>query len=127
MTKEEVCARIREIGIIPAIRVSSTEDAHFAIEAVASGGIPIVEITMTVPGAVELISHLVRASHEDHRRRRHGPQNRHRSPVQGRRRAIHYGAWIQSGDRGICRQGGSGGFARRINADRSRGRMDGRR
>jgi len=59
MTKEEVCARIREIGIIPAIRVSSTDDAHFAIEAVASGGIPIVEITMTVPGAVELISHLV--------------------------------------------------------------------
>ncbi len=59
MTKEEVCARIREIGIIPAIRVSSTDDAHFAIEAVASGGIPIVEVTMTVPGAVQLISHLV--------------------------------------------------------------------
>ena len=59
MTKEEVCARIREIGIIPAIRVSSTDDAHFAIEAVASGGIPIVEVTMTVPGAVDLITHLV--------------------------------------------------------------------
>ncbi len=59
MTKDEVCARIKEIGIIPAIRVSSTDDAHFAIEAVASGGIPIVEVTMTVPGAVELISHLV--------------------------------------------------------------------
>jgi hypothetical protein len=51
--------QIREIGIIPAIRVSSTDDAHFAIEAVASGGIPIVEVTMTVPGAVQLISHLV--------------------------------------------------------------------
>jgi len=59
MTKEQVCARIREIGIVPAIRVSSSEDAHFAIEAVASGGIPIVEITMTVPGAVELIAHMV--------------------------------------------------------------------
>jgi 2-dehydro-3-deoxyphosphogluconate aldolase/(4S)-4-hydroxy-2-oxoglutarate aldolase len=59
MTKDQVCARIREIGIIPAIRVSTTDDAHFAIEAVASGGIPIVEVTMTVPGAVELISHLV--------------------------------------------------------------------
>lgn len=59
MTKDQVCARIKEIGIIPAIRVSSTDDAHFAIEAVASGGIPIVEVTMTVPGAVELISHLV--------------------------------------------------------------------
>lgn len=60
MTKDEVCARIREVGIIPAIRVSSGEDARFATEAVASGGIPIVEITMTVPGAVGLISHLVR-------------------------------------------------------------------
>ena len=47
-------------SIIPAIRVSSYEDAHFATEAVESGGIPIVEITMTVPRAVELISHLVR-------------------------------------------------------------------
>jgi len=60
MTKDQVCAFIRELGIIPAIRVSSSEDAHFAAEAVASGGIPIVEITMTVPGAVELIFYLVR-------------------------------------------------------------------
>jgi 2-dehydro-3-deoxyphosphogluconate aldolase / (4S)-4-hydroxy-2-oxoglutarate aldolase len=59
MTRDEVCARIREIGIIPAIRVSSYDDAHFAIEAVAGGGIPIVEVTMTVPGAVDLITHLV--------------------------------------------------------------------
>jgi 2-dehydro-3-deoxyphosphogluconate aldolase/(4S)-4-hydroxy-2-oxoglutarate aldolase len=60
MNKTEVCALIRDIGIIPAIRVSSTEDAHFAAEAVIKGGIPIVEITLTVPGAVELIAHLVR-------------------------------------------------------------------
>ncbi|HMD84319.1 MAG TPA: bifunctional 4-hydroxy-2-oxoglutarate aldolase/2-dehydro-3-deoxy-phosphogluconate aldolase [Terriglobia bacterium] len=60
MNKNEVCALIRDIGIIPAIRVSSAEDAHFAAEAVMHGGIPIVEITLTVPGAVELISHLVR-------------------------------------------------------------------
>lgn len=58
MRKEEVCELIRKIGVIPAIRVFSSEDAHFAAEAVTHGGIPIVEITMTVPGAVELISHL---------------------------------------------------------------------
>jgi len=61
MTKNEVCALIREIAVIPAIRVASGDDAHFAAEAVTRGGIPIVEITMTVPGAVELISHLVRS------------------------------------------------------------------
>ncbi len=60
MKKEEVCELIKNIGIIPAIRVSSGDDAHFAAEAVTKGGIPIVEITMTVPGATELIAHLVR-------------------------------------------------------------------
>lgn len=61
MKKEEVCSRIREIAIVPAIRVSSGDDAHFAAEAVTRGGIPIVEITMTVPGAVELMAHLIRS------------------------------------------------------------------
>ncbi|SPE38325.1 Entner-Doudoroff aldolase [Candidatus Sulfopaludibacter sp. SbA6] len=60
MNRDAVRARIEEIGIIPAIRVSSPEDALFAAEAVASGGIPIVELTLTVPGAIEVISHLVR-------------------------------------------------------------------
>ena len=59
MNKTEVCALIKDIGIIPAIRVSSAEDAHFAADTVTKGGIPIVEITMTVPEAVGLISHLV--------------------------------------------------------------------
>ena len=48
MKRAEVCELIREIGIIPAIRVSSAEEAHFAADSVAKGGIPIVEITMTV-------------------------------------------------------------------------------
>jgi 2-dehydro-3-deoxyphosphogluconate aldolase / (4S)-4-hydroxy-2-oxoglutarate aldolase len=59
MNKEEVRARIEEIGIVPAIRVSSTEEARFAAAAVSSGGIPIVEITMTVPEACELIQDMV--------------------------------------------------------------------
>ena len=45
MKKSEACELIRKVGIIPAIRVSSAEDAHFACDVVASGGIPIVEIT----------------------------------------------------------------------------------
>jgi len=59
MKKAEVCEFIQSIGIIPAIRVSSAEEAHFAADCVTSGGIPIVEITMTVPEAVQVISHLV--------------------------------------------------------------------
>ena len=37
MTKKEVCSRIRELAIVPAIRVSSGDDAHFAAEAVTRG------------------------------------------------------------------------------------------
>ena len=58
MTKETIRARIEEIGIIPSVRLSSTEDAMFAAEAVCSSGIPIVEVTMTVPGALKIIQSL---------------------------------------------------------------------
>jgi len=60
MKKEEVRARILEIGIVPVVRASSSSGARFAAEAVRKGGIPIVEITMTVPGALGMISDLVR-------------------------------------------------------------------
>jgi 2-dehydro-3-deoxyphosphogluconate aldolase / (4S)-4-hydroxy-2-oxoglutarate aldolase len=60
MNKETIRARIEEIGIIPAIRLSSANDALFAVKAVADCGIPIAEITMTVPGAIELIAEIVR-------------------------------------------------------------------
>jgi 2-dehydro-3-deoxyphosphogluconate aldolase/(4S)-4-hydroxy-2-oxoglutarate aldolase len=62
MTNEEILSGIEEIGIIPAVRVLTAEDAIFASEAVLSGGIPVVEITMTVPGAANVISEL-RSSH----------------------------------------------------------------
>ena len=60
MKREEIHARIEQIGIIPAVRLSSAEDALFAAEAVSRGGIPIVEIEMTVPGAIAVIAHLVK-------------------------------------------------------------------
>jgi 2-dehydro-3-deoxyphosphogluconate aldolase/(4S)-4-hydroxy-2-oxoglutarate aldolase len=62
MDRNEALAKILEIGIIPAVRTSSGDEARFAAEAVAKGGIPIVEITMTVPGALEVISELAQNS-----------------------------------------------------------------
>jgi 2-dehydro-3-deoxyphosphogluconate aldolase / (4S)-4-hydroxy-2-oxoglutarate aldolase len=61
MKKAEVRARIEEIGIIPGIRVATPEDARFAAEAVNRSGIPIAEITMTVPGALDVIAHLAKS------------------------------------------------------------------
>jgi len=60
MTKQQVCERIEEIGIIPAVRVAQAEDALFAADAVSAHGIPIAEITVTVPGAMDVIARLVR-------------------------------------------------------------------
>lgn len=60
MKKEELRARVEEVGIVPVIRTSSAEDARFAVEEIAHGGIPIIEVTMTVPGAIEVIRELVK-------------------------------------------------------------------
>src|ERR1700694_3246196 len=60
MDKQKVRERIMEIGIVPVVRASSAGEACIAAEAVCRGGIPIVEITMTVPGAVEVIRELVK-------------------------------------------------------------------
>jgi 2-dehydro-3-deoxyphosphogluconate aldolase / (4S)-4-hydroxy-2-oxoglutarate aldolase len=55
MTIDEVIRRIEEVGIIPVVRAASVEEATRAVEAICAGGIPVVEITMTVPNAVSVI------------------------------------------------------------------------
>ena len=62
MDKQKVRDRIAEIGVVPVVRASSSREALLAAEAVCQGGIPIVEITMTVPGAVEVIRELSKSS-----------------------------------------------------------------
>lgn len=62
MDKKAVRDRIIEIGIVPVVRASSKREALIAAEAVGEGGIPIVEITMTVPGAVEVIRELAKSN-----------------------------------------------------------------
>jgi 2-dehydro-3-deoxyphosphogluconate aldolase/(4S)-4-hydroxy-2-oxoglutarate aldolase len=58
MDKQQVRKRILEIGIVPVVRTSSAAEARMATEALVAGGIGCVEITMTVPGAVEVIREL---------------------------------------------------------------------
>jgi len=60
MTRDDVIHRIGEVGIIPVVRAGSVDDAIRAVDAIYSGGIPIVEITMTVPNAADVIRHVVR-------------------------------------------------------------------
>ena len=65
MTKQEAAKRIFEIGIVPVVRAASAKQGMQAAEAVCAGGIPIVEMTMTVPGAIDLISQLVKSMGSD--------------------------------------------------------------
>jgi 2-dehydro-3-deoxyphosphogluconate aldolase/(4S)-4-hydroxy-2-oxoglutarate aldolase len=56
MKRDEVRELIKRIGILPSVRVTSRDLADFAAETVYASGIPIVEITMTTPGALEVIN-----------------------------------------------------------------------
>jgi 2-dehydro-3-deoxyphosphogluconate aldolase / (4S)-4-hydroxy-2-oxoglutarate aldolase len=62
MTKQEVRRRILDVKIVPVVRAATPEQAMQACAAVCAGGIPIVEITMTVPGATEVIRALARST-----------------------------------------------------------------
>jgi len=58
MNKTEVLKRLRVTGLIPVVRAQSAEQAMRAVNAIKAGGVDIVEVTMTVPGAVDLIRRL---------------------------------------------------------------------
>lgn len=49
---------IEQVGLIPVLRAPSTEVAHAVVDAMLEGGVSIVEVTMTVPGAVNLLHEL---------------------------------------------------------------------
>lgn len=55
MTIDDVIRKIGEIGIVPVVRAASVDEATRAVEAICAGGIPVVEITMTVPNAISVI------------------------------------------------------------------------
>ena len=60
MKRHEARARIEDAGILPSVRVTSRELARFAAETIYSAGIPVVEITLTTPGAIEVIDDLAK-------------------------------------------------------------------
>ncbi|HEY7338306.1 MAG TPA: bifunctional 4-hydroxy-2-oxoglutarate aldolase/2-dehydro-3-deoxy-phosphogluconate aldolase [Bryobacteraceae bacterium] len=62
MIPQDVRSRIVEEKIIPVVRAASPELAMRAAEAICAGGISVVEITMTVPGAIEIIRELRRSA-----------------------------------------------------------------
>lgn len=60
MERSELIRQLKETGIIPVVRADAGDDALRAVEAISAGGINILEITMTVPGAVPVIEEVAR-------------------------------------------------------------------
>ena len=60
MEKSKVLERIKSIGIIPVVRASSGDEALAAVAAIKAGGLSVLEITMTVPGAVGIIEQIAK-------------------------------------------------------------------
>ena len=52
---KEALAQIVEEGVVPVIRVASAEEAMGVAKALKEGGISVIEVTMTVPGAMDVI------------------------------------------------------------------------
>lgn len=55
MDKNEVLKQIAEVGLVPVIRAESKDEALAVVEAIRAGGVSVIEVTMTVPGAVSVI------------------------------------------------------------------------
>jgi 2-dehydro-3-deoxyphosphogluconate aldolase/(4S)-4-hydroxy-2-oxoglutarate aldolase len=62
MKKAEVLQRINETGLLPVLRAASVEEALALAKAIEAGGIAALEVTMTVPNAVEVIRSLAQQS-----------------------------------------------------------------
>ena len=60
LTKSEVLQQMREIGLVPVLRAESEDQALALAEAIAAGGVTVLEITMTVPGAVRVMARLTK-------------------------------------------------------------------
>ncbi|HEV2132951.1 MAG TPA: bifunctional 4-hydroxy-2-oxoglutarate aldolase/2-dehydro-3-deoxy-phosphogluconate aldolase [Terracidiphilus sp.] len=51
---------IERVGLIPVLRAKSTAQGRAVVEAMIAGGVTVVEVTMTVPGAIDLLKELKR-------------------------------------------------------------------
>ena len=56
--REAITAAIEHAGIVAVIRMKDAAPLRSVVDAIAAGGVRVLEVTMTVPGAVELIAEL---------------------------------------------------------------------
>jgi 2-dehydro-3-deoxyphosphogluconate aldolase / (4S)-4-hydroxy-2-oxoglutarate aldolase len=62
MTREKVLQQIRKVALVPVLRATSADLAIKAAAAIEAGGVSLLEVTMTVPGAIDVISAVGKSS-----------------------------------------------------------------
>ncbi len=62
MNKKQILQQINKVGLVPVLRAPSADAAIAAAAAIEAGGVPVLEVTMTVPGAIEVIAAVVKSS-----------------------------------------------------------------
>jgi len=60
MSKADVVRKIAEVGLVPVVRAQSADEAMMVVDAIREGGVPVLEITMTVPGALGVMEQVTR-------------------------------------------------------------------
>src|SRR5580692_8058735 len=65
MTRTETLRRIAHGGLIPVVRAPSGDDALRVVDALREGGVEVIELTMTVPGALKVIEEVARRHGDD--------------------------------------------------------------
>ena len=58
LSREAVVRAIQDLGVVAVIRMRDAGKLRAVVEAIAAGGVRAIEVTMTVPGAVDLIAAL---------------------------------------------------------------------
>lgn len=65
MNKDAILNHIRQLALVPVVRATSADQAMHAIDAIKEGGVDVLEITMTVPGAIRVIEQVAERYQKD--------------------------------------------------------------
>ena len=65
MQRSDIVTRIERERVVAVIRLDDPDKLRSVIEALAEGGVRVIEVTMTVPRAIELIAQVAGSAHDD--------------------------------------------------------------
>ena len=58
MTVDDIKQQLESVGLVPVLRARSVAEAHALVDAILAGGVTVIEVTMTVPGAIAMLRDL---------------------------------------------------------------------